>query len=306
MFKFFKKDFKPFNEGFLDKGNHKIYFHEYGNPNGEAFLFFHGGPGGRSKYKHTNLLNLKKHRAILFDQRGGGKSVFKNCFKENNTALLIEDVKDILDMLNVKKANLVGGSWGSTLALLFAQKYPTYVSKMFLALIFLARKQDADWGFKESKVLYPDIYNKIEVKGVEDLFEYYYKLAFSKNKKDIIKSFNTFGGYECILGDLNPSLNLNYEPSDNEIKSYKIQLHFYKNNFFIKENEILENIDKIKHIPTLIVHNRLDLVCTVDQAYDLHKAMPKSKLFIVDDIGHGSEKQLKVFKQEIATMLEDK
>jgi len=267
MFKIFNKDPKPFNEEFLNRGDgHTIYFAEFGNPKGNAWLVFHGGPGSSSKPHYASIFNLKKSRVIVFDQRGCGKSTYKDRFKNNDTGYGLEDAKAILDHLGIEKLGIQSGSWGSTLALLFAQKYPKMVDRMVLASIFLARKKDIDWVDVGSGILYPDIYEKIVVDRKMNITDYYYKKLFSGKKSDMIDATKRYGSYEHQLGSLSPSLPMNYTPDDRHINSFKMFMHYVKNNFFIKDNEIINNIYKIRHIPLTIVHARLDLVCPLEGA----------------------------------------
>lgn len=307
MFDFIKKFFepKPFNEGYLpEQDGHKVYFMEIGNPAGKAVISFHGGPGGSSRVKHAQMFNLKRYRIILFDQRGGGKSLPSGEMKHNNVDKIIGDAKRLLDHLNIKgKIVVSGSSWGSTMALLFAEKYPKVVSKLIVSKIFFANKDNKKWIYETSGLFYPDMLERIKSDmSIEDMLKHYAKLINSKDMLDQVKAVTLLGGYENLMGSFNPSLEFR-EVSADSIAYSKIFINYEDKDFTIKENQILKNIDDIKNIKTLIVHNRLDMVCPVKNAYDLHKVMPKSKLVIVPSCGHGSQLLSDTLKTEIEKFL---
>ena len=279
MFHLFSRSQKAIFKGYLPElDGHKVYFQVFGNPNGKTIINFHGGPGGKSKFKHVKHFDLKKYKAIIFDQRGCGNSEF----------------------LNIKeKVVSFGGSWGSTLALLFAETYPDLVDKIIVSQTFLARKKDADWTYKDSKMFYPDIIEKLSpylIKTHKDL-ENLLKQSNTKIKKAVTYLTN----YDYQIGKL--KINLDEELGDGATNSFKVYMHYNTNNYFIKENEIIKNIGKIKNIPTLIIGNRLDFCTPIEQAYTLHKAMPKSTLHIIDSFGHGSKKQNKLLPKLIKEFL---
>ena len=301
MFHIFSHKPKAIFKGCLPElDGHKIYFQVFGNPNGKTILNFHGGPGARSKFKYVRCCNLKRYKVIIFDQRGCGNSEFKDLFYKNTTQDTIKDAKRILDFLNIKeKVISFGGSWGSTLALLFAETYPDLVDKIIVSQTFLARKKDVDWTYKDSKMFYPDIIEKLSPylinthKDLENLLK--------QSNVKIKKTVKYLTNYDYQIGKL--KINLDEELGDSTTNSFKVYMHYNTNNYFIKENEILNNIAKIKNIPTLIIGNRLDFCTPLEQAYTLHKAMPKSTLHIIDSFGHGSKKQNKLLPKLIKEFL---
>lgn len=162
------------------------------------------------------------------------------------------------------------------------------------------RKQDVDWVDYQSRIFYPDLIDEMRRQaGSKDIVPFYHKLIFSDKYKDLQQALKYFGSYENQLGQLDPSFDKTPALTDEEIRSCRIYLHYEKNHFFVKENQILADIDKIKHIPTLIVHNRLDFICPPDEAYDLHQALPKSTLTLVPDKGHGTPKLFACLDKEI-------
>lgn len=308
LFNIFKKTIKPYNEGLLtETDGHKIAFYQYGNPKGKPVLYFHGGPGGAAKAKYAKLFNLKKYRFIAFDQRGCGNSQYEDLLEENTSYNTIADAKHLLNYLEVNEpVILYGCSWGSTLALLFAEKYPKLISSIILNAVFLARKYDYSWVTAESERFYPDLWEimRTKVKQNEFLPEYR-KLLFSKRKAENLKALKYIGSYEYLLGQLDPEFPKLKEVEEKTLNSARISFYYEKNHYFLKENQILQNISKIKKIKCLILHNRLDFCCPVKQAWDLHKALPKSKLKIVADYGHVSPKLFKTTKKEISEFLKD-
>ncbi len=299
---------KPFNTGYLPENKgHKVYYHEFGNPEGLPILVFHGGPGSCSKPKHANMFNLKNNRVILFDQRGRGKSLPLFEVQNNTLQDVVEDAKKILETLSVKKAIVYGGSWGSTVGLVFAQTYPDLVDKLIVAKTFLGRKKDIDWRSSGVAHFYPDIIQKLmdEVSPSVDIRKYYADLAFSSNEDDRIKATSLYGRYEPMIGQLNPTFP-NEPASEEHSKSFKLRMHYERNNYGLCENQILKNIKSIENIPTLIVHNRLDMVCPVEQSWELHSAMKKSKLVMVPDYGHDSDLLDETLEKEIVIFMKDK
>ena len=306
--KIFSRTIKPYNEGLLAVSDgHKIAYYQYGNPKGKPVLYFHGGPGGSAKGKYAKLFDLKKYRFIAFDQRGCGKSEFQDLLEENTSYNTVTDAKNLLKFLNIEEqVILYGCSWGTTLALLFAEKYPKAVSALILNAVFLARKYDYGWVCGESERFYPDLWEIMRSKVKQnDIISEYRKLLFSKRKNENLKALKYAGSYEYLLGSLDPEFPKLTKFEEKELDSARIYFYYEKNRYFMKENQILQNIGKIKKIKCLIVHNRLDFCCPIKQALDLYKAMPKSKLKIVPDYGHISAKLFKSAKAEIAQFLKD-
>ena len=304
--RFFKRSIKPFNQGVLAVSDgHKIAYYQYGNPNGKPVLAFHGGPGGSAKSKYAKLFNLKKYRFVCFDQRGCGNSEYQDLLEENTSYNTVSDAKHLLKYLNIDEpVILYGCSWGSTLALLFAEKYPKMVASIILNAVFLARKYDVDWVAKESERFYPDLWEKMRSKVKQNEFMgEYRRLLYSKRKSENLKALKYIGSYEYQLGRLEPEFPKLKIVDEKELNSARIYFHYEKNHYFMKENQILANIGKIKKIKCLIVHNRLDFCCPLKQAFDLYKVLPKAKLKIVADYGHVSAKLFKTTEKEIAEIL---
>lgn len=304
MFNFFRA--KVFNSGYLPaEDGHKVYFVEAGNPKGEPVLFFHGGPGGGLNLKHTAAFDRKKYRMIFFDQRGCQNSLPVGKIEDNNTWKLVDDAQRLLEYLKIKnKVILRGGSWGSTLALIFAIKYPQTVRCLLLSQIFLANEENRKWEEEESGLFYPDMLEKLYEKknSSQTLSETFATMINFGDMAEQAEAAVLYSGYERVLGKLNPKLEL-VDLGADDIAESKIYINYAAKKFMLDDNYIMQHLENVENIPTLIVHNRLDMVCPLKGAYMLHKKMPNSKLVIVPDIGHGSKKLKKVLKKEIRKFL---
>ena len=300
---------KIFNQGYLpEKDGHQVFFMEAGNPKGKPVLIFHGGPGGSAKLRHAAAFDRKKYRIIMFDQRGGGQSLPNGEIKHNSTTETLGDALRLLDFLQISGKIIVrGGSWGSTLALLFAQKYPERVEALLLSQIFLADNMATTWINEISGWFYPDIVEDLQkgVRNGESLPAAYNEMINSSDLAAQVRAAAMYGNYERVLGQLKPVLPQG-EVTQKDVDSTKIYLHYVAENFMLKPEQIMNATDKISHLPTLIVHNRLDMVCPLIGAWRLHKAMPKSKLVIVPEKGHSApllhktiEKEIKLFLKSI-------
>ncbi len=290
MFGFFNN--KIFDKGWLPAfEGHKIYYQQVGNPKGEVVLNFHGGPGGCCKKSHAEYFNLKKQRIIMFDQRGCNRSESEDITALNDTKRLIKDAKRLLEYLNINEPVIVSGaSWGATLALLFAEKYPELTKQICVFSVFLARKEDRDWMLKQSGLFYPDLLEEIyrQSEG-ENPYTHYAKKIFSEDLGAIQTALKYMVQYEYLLGNTNAAFN-DVRIDNAAINSARISLYYAANRYFLEENEILKNISKIKDIPTLIVHNRLDMCCPLQGAWELYRSLNNAQIEIISDIGHGGKK----------------
>lgn len=302
MWNIFKHVPKPYCEGYLpEEDGHEIYFRQFGRPDGIPVLSFHGGPGGSSRPKYAELFDRKKYRFIQFDQRGCGNSRYTDLLHLNNTAALLHDAERLLEFLGITSPVIVHGvSWGATLALLFAETYPEKVAKIVVSSIFLARRYDTDWVNAESERFYPDLWEEMRKKvHRNDIFPAYRNLLFSRKAEDNLKALNYLGSYEYLLGQLNPQFPQQTELDTAELRSARIAFYYAQNNYFLTENRILKNAGKIRNIPALLLHNRLDFCCPVKQAWDLHKALPNSALKILPERGHATPALHKAVKEMI-------
>ena len=302
-------EIEPFKEFFLDVGDgHSLYTELSGNPNGLPVLFLHGGPGAGSNPIYRRYFDPSVYKIIIFDQRGSGRSKpFASC--ENNTSQkLIKDIKVLLDYLEIKKTIIYGGSWGSTLALLYSQAYPETVLSLVLRGVFLCRANDIKWFYQSgAHEIFPDYWIKF-LDGIKDneksnILESFYKKIHSNDTSESDKYCRQWAEWEGNCSSLLPSEEVVNQFNDCATSLAKIESHFFINNCFIKENQILENIDLIKKIKCFIVHGRYDVVCPINQAYALHNSCLNSELYIIKDAGHSllepgiTKKIIEIFKK---------
>lgn len=281
---------KAYNSGYLpEQDGHKIFFQVVGNPKGEPVISFHGGPGSGAKVSAAYSYNLKKYRVIIFDQRGCGQSEYKDAFKNNTIQKIAEDANRLLDYLNIKTKVVVSGcSWGSTCALSFAETYPERVKKIIVNAIFLGRKKDAEYLTPIIPLFYPDMWDDLkQIAGKEHPDKYFGKLLFSDKHADQQKAMKYYKSLESETSDGALSYEFkDKEYTDKEIQKFRIFMYYQMHDFFMKENQILQNAKKIADISTEIYQDRWDPCCPPYQAYDLHKALPKSRLHMIPARGH--------------------
>ena len=300
---------KPFLEFSLDVGDgHSLYVEISGNENGIPVLFLHGGPGAGSSELFRRYFDPKKYKIIIFDQRGCGKSTpFGAC--ENNTSdKLVDDIKQILQHLNIQQVVIYGGSWGSTLALLFSEKYPQSVKALVLRGIFLCRESDIQWFYqKGADSIFPDYWRDfikdIPATEMDDILTAFYNRIHSQDLKISNQFCKQWSIWEGNCSSLRPNKKVVELFDKCAISLAKIETHFFKNNCFIEENQIIKNIEKIKNIKCFIIHGRYDIVCPFNQAFDLHNHYDNSELNIIDDAGHSllepgiTKKILQIFEE---------
>ena len=282
------------DSGFLEtESEHVVYFEQAGNEKGIPVIFLHGGPGSGCNENHRRYFNPEKYRVILFDQRGCNRSK-PNGFVENNTTqYILNDIESIRKKLNIDKWLLFGGSWGATLALLYAEQYPAYVSGIILRGTFLARQYDFDW-FAKSGVnkIFPDYWEEFmsffkqdeKNKPITTL----HNKIFSDDKNIQIEAAKTWALWagRVVTHSLVDNYLLEIEDEDKLISEVKIEMHYAKSKYFIKESQILDEISKVPDVPITIIHGRKDLTCLPESSWLIHKALPQSKLVLIKDAGH--------------------
>jgi proline iminopeptidase len=276
----------------VDKHN-KLYVEVSGKKEGIPVIFVHGGPGGQCRSEHHSLFDPNIFRSIIFDQRGCGKSTPYRVLEKNNTESIVDDIEKIRVFFNIDRFLIVGGSWGSTLSIKYAQKFPNNVIGILLRSVFLGTMKEIDWAFIDGpKIFAPNLYRSFSDlfgKG-KNLIESYYEKVVIQNSK--LHSW-IWHDYERILSQINPDKY--YFDSEEEImkrsglpNSPFMELHYIKNNFFMDDNEILKNIKIISDIPSYIVQGRYDLICPPINAYNLSKDWKSSELVFVNTAGHSS------------------
>lgn len=289
-------EIKPYKEhNIIVDVPHRIHVEECGNPQGLPVLFVHGGPGAGCDTYHRRFFDPEKYRIILFDQRGCGRSAPHASIKNNTTPDLINDMETIRKQLGVEQWILFGGSWGSTLALLYAQAYPENVTGMILRGIFLCRQRDIDWFYKEgANRIFTDkwieLLKLLPANQRHDILEGYNVLLSGDNELQRMAAAKAWAAWEGNCATLRPSFSVKSSAGDSRtaLSMAKMEVHYFLNKGFIEENQIINNMKAIDHIPGIIVHGRYDMICPVEQAFELHGMWTNSELNIIRDAGHAS------------------
>ncbi len=273
---------------------HKIYYAEYGDKEGIPIASIHGGPGSQSKLSHLEYLP-EGVRVILFDQRGCGLSQPFGEIRRNTTQDLVRDMEKLRKHLGIDKWIVVGGSWGSTLALVYAETYPERVLGLGLRSVFLARKQDAMWGFSKQGAgrFYPEGWQRLEIYAQEggfdlgEIVDYGWRVLSGNDlekQKEFVALMRDWEG-NVMKFEKKPA-ELEVEIGEEDVAMVKLFWYYWRNEFFLKEDQILKEIEKIRHLPAVIVHGRYDLECPPEQAWLVHRSLPKSELFFSTYAGH--------------------
>ncbi|MDY5306571.1 prolyl aminopeptidase [Fusobacterium gastrosuis] len=289
----FYPEINPYNSFMLKVSDiHSIYVEECGNPNGEPIVFLHGGPGGRIMPKARRFFDPDFYRIILFDQRGTGNSEPFISLEENNIFFLIEDMEKIRKHLNIDKWHIFGGSFGSTLALVYSINFPERVKSMVLRGIFLGRQEDIDWLYQNgASYFYPEKFeifkNHIEKDKQNNLIEAYYEKLTSSDKETMKKAAKIWSNWESGVVELISTFVPTNDINSSDISLAVLECHYFKNKMsWSDDNYIINNAKKIKKIPTYIVHGRYDVDCRVSGAYELAKNLENCKLEIIEAAGH--------------------
>lgn len=274
---------------------HTLYVEECGDPEGLPILFVHGGPGAGFNSSDRRFFDPEKYRIILFDQRGSGRSKPHADLTDNTPKHLISDMEVIRNQLNIDKWILFGGSWGSTLSLLYAQAHPQRVSGLILRGIFLSRDIDLNWFYQSgAHHVFPDYWQDfvkpIPVEEREDMIAAYYKRLTGDNelaKMAAAKAWSIWEG-RCATLRPNPEVVHRFAEPHLAVSLARIETHYFVNRTFLEPNQIINNAQALEGIPGIIVHGRYDMVCSLDNAFSLHQAWPDSELHIIRDAGHSS------------------
>jgi len=284
----------PYDSGFLDIDNHNIYYEQCGNPKGKPAVFLHGGPGGGGSEDVRRFFNPAIYRIVIFDQRGCGRSKPHGCLENNTTWDLVSDIENLRNKLGIEKWLVFGGSWGSTLSLAYAQAHPGSVSEIVLRGIFLLRKEELHWFYQDgASRIFPEAWSGfleiIDEDKRDNLMSAYHKIFTSDDKQKRLNAAIAWSRWEAATSSLSYKPSLVEEFSDPEfaLAFALIENHYFINKGWFKtENQLIENIDKIRSIPTVIVQGRYDVVCPMKTAWELSKAWPEAEMIIAPSSGH--------------------
>ena len=289
-------EFQPYETGHLDVGDgHSLYWELSGNPNGKPVVFLHGGPGGGSSPEHRRQFNPQKYKILVFDQRGCGKSSPYANLEANTTWHLVEDIEKLrTQVAQVDKWQVFGGSWGSTLSLAYAQKYPQRTTELVLRGIFLFDQSEIDWMYKEggASCIYPDKWEEFLAPIPEaergDLLEAYRKRLTSEDSDERLLAAKAWSKWEGDIVTLLPSPSTveHFTSPEVAVAVARIENHYMANHGWLEEGQLLQNATKLKGIPGVIVQGRHDSCTPPVSAWRLKQAWPEVELNIIPDGGH--------------------
>jgi proline iminopeptidase len=290
---------KPYNSGFLRVSDlHEIYFEECGNRQGKPAVFLHGGPGGGLDPKMRRFFDPARYRIVLLDQRGCGKSRPHAQLTGNTTWDLVSDIERLREHLAIDRWLVFGGSWGSTLALAYAETHPGRVTELVLRGIFLLRRWELEWFYQNpggAGALYPDLWEHyiepIPEAERDDMMRAYYARLTSKDRAVRKRAAKAWSMWEGATSHLRTAADYvaKFEKDRYSEAFARIECHYFVNGgFFRSDGALLADVHHIRHIPSVIVQGRYDVVCPMKSAWDLHRAWPEADLRIVPDAGHSA------------------
>jgi proline iminopeptidase len=288
---------------------HELYFEESGNPAGKPVVFLHGGPGFGTEPSQRRFFDPQAYRIVLFDQRGCGKSTPHASLEDNTTWHLVGDIESLREHLGIERWQVFGGSWGSTLALAYAETHPQRVTELVLRGIFLVRKREIDWFYQRgASALFPDAWEKyvepIPPAERGDLLRAFYRRLTHDDPNVRTSAARAWSVWEgttsCLLA--NQALIDKTGGVEFAIAFARIECHYFMHDAFIDEaRDLLKNVARIRHIPSVIVQGRYDVVCPMETAWELHRAWPEADFRLVPDAGHSAGEPGNLHELVVAT-----
>lgn len=285
---------EPYHAGRFDVGDgQELYYEECGNPRGKPVVFLHGGPGAGCNADMRRFFNPDVYRIVLFDQRGAGGSRPHAGLEHNTTWDLVSDIEILRTALRIKRWQVFGGSWGSTLALAYAETHPDRVTELILRGIFLGRRHEIAWLFQDgTSRIFPEAWQHFvePIPRAEraDLLSAYHRRLTGDDPDLRLKAAKAWSRWEGSTSQLvpTPEVVAAFGADDMALAVARIECHYFINGCFMKEGQLLENVGKVRRIPAVLVHGRYDALCLVQTAWELSRAWPEAKLRIVPDAGH--------------------
>lgn len=289
---------EPHATGYIDlDGLHQMYWEESGNPNGVPVLVIHGGPGAGTAPSMRRFFDPAYYRIILYDQRGSGKSRPHGELKDNTTPHLIEDMEKLRTHLGVEQWYLFGGSWGTTLGLAYAEVYPARCVGLILRGIFLCRKSEIAWFLWGAKGIFPEEHRKLlaplkpeERRDWQTILKAYYQLLTDPDPAVYMPAAKIWSCYEGTMATLlpNPALVSEFAQDNFALGMARLEAYYFLHDIFLPENDILNKVDRIRHIPAVIIHGRYDIVCPIITADDLAQRWPEADYRIIPGASHSA------------------
>jgi proline iminopeptidase len=284
---------EPYRSDFLAvSGGHRLAYELCGNPQGAPVVFLHGGPGAGCSPTHRRFFDPAVYRIVLFDQRGAGRSTPYASVENNTTADLVSDIEALRRHLGIERWLVFGGSWGSTLALAYAATHPEACTAMVLRGIWLCRPADISWWFDGIRIVYPEYWSEfsrfIPENERSNLLEAYWKRLADPDPVIHLPAARVWDNYETLCSTLLPGPVNRSASGPSRLALARLEAHYMRNAVFLRENELMEAVPRMRFIPCAIVHGRYDMLCPVDGALELAEAWPAASLTIVPDAGHSA------------------
>jgi len=271
-----------------------MYFEQSGDPRGVPVVFLHGGPGAGASAVHRQFFDPAFYRIVVYDQRGAGRSTPLGCLENNTTPKLVEDLEKLRQHLGIERWLVFGGSWGSTLALAYAEHHPQRCLGLVLRGIFLCRQSEIDWFLYGLRQIFPEAWRTFAgyIPEAErgDLLSAYYKRLTDPDAAVHMPAARSWSVYEGSCSTLlpNPALVADFASDRVALGLARIEAHYFTNDIFLPGNFLLANAAKLAKVPGIIVQGRYDIVCPAVSADDLHQAWPQAAYEIVADAGHSA------------------
>mgnify|MGYP003637263716 FL=1 len=286
---------EPYDTGMLALDEtHTMYWEQSGHPGGLPVLFLHGGPGAGATAVHRRFFDPSTYRIIVFDQRGAGRSTPRGDLTNNTTADLVADIERLREHLGIKQFLLFGGSWGSTLALAYAEAHPDRCMGLVIRGIFLGRPVEIDWFLYGLKTVFPeawrDLVSVLPENEHGDILKNFYRRLLDADPRVHLPAARAWSRYEGACSTLHPSPETvaAFGEDDLAYALARIETHYFINGNFMSENALLDNIGAVTHLPCKIIQGRYDMICPIATADELHRAWPGSEMIIVPDAGHSA------------------
>lgn len=285
----------PYDSGTLQVDEeHSLYWELSGNPAGKPAVFLHGGPGGGCAPDHRRFFDPEVYRVCLFDQRGAGRSRPLGLIRNNTTQHLVKDIETLRAHVGVERWLVFGGSWGSTLALAYAETHPGRVAALVLRGIFLGRSMELDWWLKGLKLVFPEAWHAfsgfLPAEERDDILAAYHRRLIEEDPAVHLPAARAWARYEAACSTLLPSPQTVQAFSRDSVALAlaRLEAHYFINGIFLEEGQLLAEADQLSDIPGVIVQGRYDMVCPPVSAFDLSRAWRQAELMIVADAGHSA------------------
>lgn len=292
-------DIAPYRHGQLPvDGGHTLYWEECGNPDGLPVLFLHGGPGGGVSPRHRRFFHPAHYRIVLFDQRGAGQSTPLGEVRDNTTPHLVADIERLREQLGIARWLVFGGSWGSTLALAYGQAHPARCLGFVLRGIFLCTRSEIDWFLTGMRAFFPEVHDAFaagtglrgETATADGLLNAYAARLFGADAVLATEAARAWSRYEgsCVLLEPDPQTIEEFGTDAVSLGLGRLEAHYFLHRGFLEEDQLMRQLDRIRHLPAVIVQGRYDMVCPPISAWRLHRAWPGSRLEMIANAGHSA------------------